>query len=45
MEYMSKRMHDRIYSQNGTDAHGNSRNKFYNNKKQEIFIRCRSKIE
>jgi hypothetical protein len=40
-----KRMHDRIYSQNGIDAHGNSRNKFYNNKEQRIFIRHHSKLE
>jgi hypothetical protein len=31
-----KRMHDRIYSQNETDAHGNNRNKFYNKKQQRI---------
>jgi len=40
-----KRMHDRIYSQNGIDAHGNSRNKFYNNKQQRFFIRHHSKLE
>jgi hypothetical protein len=41
----AKRMHDRIYSQNWTDAHGNSRNKFYNNKEHRIFIRHHSKLE